>query len=100
MIHTKRLIKSIVAVFFLVMPFSAFSDPKTETFGPNCTYETTQIMKNGVIVETIKVKKCKEETQKGKQKFDPKNNSKHEIIAETYKVGLYSVFIYAMTKMD
>lgn len=100
MIYTKRFTQLIVAVLFLAMSFDAFSDSKAKTFGPNCTYETTQIMKNGVIVETIKVKKCKEETQMGKQKFDPKNNGKHEMIAETYKVGLYSVFIYAMTKMD
>ena len=84
----------------LLISFDTLGDDKVKTFGPNCYYESTKVIRDGEVVEHTQVRKCVEETQQGKQKFDPDNNPKDAMLRDAYKVALYSALAYTLIKME
>ena len=90
----------LMIIMGLTMSPSAYSAPITKVYGPNCTTETTSIVRNGIIISSIETRTCKEEVQNGRQKFDHKANSTDALIYEAAQLMMYSVFVKVITEMN
>lgn len=66
-----KFINILLCMGILFFAFDAYAAPKVKTFGPNCYYEVTRVVEDGVIVSEKQVEVCEEETELGKQKMDP-----------------------------
>tara|TARA_B110000305_G_C19382146_1_gene610183 strand:+ start:1238 stop:1483 length:246 start_codon:yes stop_codon:yes gene_type:complete len=78
----------------LFFAFDAYAAPKVKTFGPNCYYEVTRVVEDGVIVSEKQVEVCEEETEQGKQKMDP------VVKKEMSRLAMYTLFIAVVSKLD
>ena len=78
----------------------AYTKSLTQVYGPNCTTETTSIVRNGIIVSENQTTTCKEEVLNGKQKFDPDKNPGDALLYEATQLMMYSVFVKLITEMN
>lgn len=84
-----KFINILLCMGILFFAFDAYAEPKVKTFGPNCYYEVTRVVEDGVIVSEKKVEVCEEETEQGKQKMDPELKS--AIIQASFITGVVAI---------
>ena len=84
-----KFINILLCMGILFFAFDAYAAPKVKTFGPNCYYEVTRVVEDGVIVSEKQVEVCEEETSQGKQKMDPELKS--AIIQASFITGVVAI---------
>lgn len=89
-----KFINILLCMGILFFAFDAYAAPKVKTFGPNCYYEVTRVVEDGVIVSEKQVEVCEEETEQGKQKMDP------VVKKEMSRLAMYTLFIAVVSKLD
>ena len=77
-----------VILFILILTTSAWSNGK-------CTYETEQVIKNGVVTHTVEIKKCVEPQTIGKEKFIIKD----QLSDTQFQTALIMTFVFILENL-
>jgi len=78
--------KLIISLIILIIcTSSSFANGK-------CTYETEQVVKDGVVIKTVEVKKCVEVQQIGKEEFRIKDHLSNE----QFQTAIILTFVFIL----
>jgi len=77
-----------IILFILILTTSAWSNGK-------CTYETEQVIQNGVVTHTVEIKKCVETQTIGKEKFVIKD----QLSDEQFQTALIMTFVFILENL-
>lgn len=94
----KTLSKVFIVFLFLFWAFSVYSKP-IKTIGPECHYEITREIDNGVVVKETRVEKCREKVVQGDKEFDPEKNPADKIKRDATYLLMYATFVALVNKL-
>ena len=75
-----------IIFFILILTSTALANGK-------CVYETEQIIKNGVVIETVEIRKCVETEIIGKEK---KESIKIKLTDEQFQTAMILTFVFIL----
>ena len=81
-----------IILFILILTTSAWSNGK-------CTYETEQVIENGVVTHTVEIKKCVETEIIGKEKKE-KFRIKDQLSDEQFQTAMIMTFVFILENLQ
>ena len=81
--------KIIFGLLFCLLALDAHAAEEQDT---RCTYEVTQVFKDGELVSETKTRKCKEDIRET-NKWDPDNNFKDHVKKKLVEAGFIALII-------